>query len=225
MTILLCVVDSIRPVMDKATNTRDSYDTEMLSEHHSLPIRASSAHLRPSADADPLPAIGIIFRVVSGALIIGSMRIRMHSSKVSWLLAAAAAPLSHSLAPVPPVCLGSGFSSSSSSPFSRRAFSPRSIRGGTRAPPAAAAAVPDDPEDPYVWLEAVDAPESLAFARAANEACLAALGDPAAPTAATATYARILAALESEDRIPHATQHGRDAAGRAVVYNFCLFGK
>jgi prolyl oligopeptidase len=74
-----------------------------------------------------------------------------------------------------------------------------------------------DKEDPYIWLEAVDSVESLDFARAANEACLSALGHP---ETTSNTYSRVLAALESDDRIPHASQHGHDNEGNAIVYNF-----
>lgn len=77
---------------------------------------------------------------------------------------------------------------------------------------------PND-DDKYIWLEAVDSKESLDFARSANEACLAALGNPEL-SESTNTYQRILAALESDDRIPHVSQHGYDQDGSAVVYNF-----
>lgn len=71
-------------------------------------------------------------------------------------------------------------------------------------------------EDPYLWLEEVESPEALDFAKAANEACLTALGNPEE----SSTYTRILAALESDDRIPHATQYGHDGDGNAIVFNF-----
>ena len=41
-------------------------------------------------------------------------------------------------------------------------------------------------DDPYLFLEEVESPESLAFANEANEKCLAALGDPSE----TQTYKR-----------------------------------
>lgn len=41
-------------------------------------------------------------------------------------------------------------------------------------------------DDPYLFLEEVESPESLAFATEANEKCLAALGDPSE----TQTYKR-----------------------------------
>ena len=51
-------------------------------------------------------------------------------------------------------------------------------------------------DDPYIFLEEVESEESIAFAKMANEKCLARLGDPSH----TDTYKRVLAALESDDR-------------------------
>ncbi|GKY91272.1 hypothetical protein MPSEU_000099700 [Mayamaea pseudoterrestris] len=73
-----------------------------------------------------------------------------------------------------------------------------------------------DEEDPYIWLEEIDSKDSLDFAKAANDACLSALGNPES----SVSYAKILATLESNDRIPHATQHGHDKDGNAIVFNF-----
>ena len=53
-----------------------------------------------------------------------------------------------------------------------------------------------DVDDPYIYLEEVESEESIAFAKMANEKCLAQLGDPSH----TDTYQRVLAALESDDR-------------------------
>ena len=83
------------------------------------------------------------------------------------------------------------------------------------------------PEDPYLWLEEVESTQSLAFAKDANAKCLAALGDPTASassstnaTHSSGTYAKVLAILESQDRIPHVSQYGTDDQGRAILVNF-----
>ena len=74
-------------------------------------------------------------------------------------------------------------------------------------------------DDPYIWLEDVESAESLAFAKACNDACLASLGDPT--TSTTRTYERVLAVLESEDRIPHVSHYGLDDTdGQPLLYNF-----
>jgi len=73
-------------------------------------------------------------------------------------------------------------------------------------------------EDPYLWLEDVESKESLDFAKAANTACLTALGDPA--TSGTGTYDAVLKVLESNDRIPHVSKLGRDLEGNEILYNF-----
>jgi hypothetical protein len=70
-------------------------------------------------------------------------------------------------------------------------------------------------EDPYLYLEEVESPESLAFATEANEKCLAALGDPSQ----TDTYQRVLAALTSDDRIPHVSMMGYQD-GEMILFNF-----
>lgn len=76
-------------------------------------------------------------------------------------------------------------------------------------------------EDPYLWLEDVESEESLSFARASNEACLKALGNPEKDDKGTGTYKRILAVLESDDRIPHVTQFGvDDENGKEILINF-----
>jgi len=72
-------------------------------------------------------------------------------------------------------------------------------------------------EDPYTWLEEVESDESIAFAKSANEKCLARLGDPSD----TETYKRVLAALESDDRIPHVRLLGyEEGTGDMLLYNF-----
>jgi len=71
-------------------------------------------------------------------------------------------------------------------------------------------------QDPYIWLEDVESEESLDFAKASNAACLQALGDPTKGP----SYDRILAVLESNDRIPHVSQFGFDDDHQAVVFNF-----
>jgi prolyl oligopeptidase len=79
-------------------------------------------------------------------------------------------------------------------------------------------ATPAVVEDPYLWLEEVESKESLDFAVAANEACLKALGNPETGT----TYQRILAVLESEDRIPYATVFGKTENNQdnTILFNF-----
>lgn len=72
-------------------------------------------------------------------------------------------------------------------------------------------------EDPYIYLEEVESEESIAFAKMANEQCLAQLGDPSH----TDTYRRVLAALESDDRIPNVNLLGYDpTSGDMLLYNF-----
>lgn len=73
-------------------------------------------------------------------------------------------------------------------------------------------------EDPYIYLEEVESEESLQFARLANEKCLEALGDPT--KSGTGTYERVLAVLESKDRIPYATKFSRDDNNDDILYNF-----
>jgi len=77
----------------------------------------------------------------------------------------------------------------------------------------------ENEDDPYIWLEDVESEASLTFAKESNAACLEALGDPTA--SATNTYDRILAVLESDDRIPAVSQYGHNSdTGEAVLYNF-----
>ncbi len=73
-------------------------------------------------------------------------------------------------------------------------------------------------QDPYIYLEEVESEESLQFARLANEKCLEALGDPT--KSGTGTYERVLAVLESKDRIPYATKFSRDDNNDDILYNF-----
>jgi len=71
-------------------------------------------------------------------------------------------------------------------------------------------------EDPYLWLEEVESEESLNFAKDANDKCLTELGDPTGGP----TYDRILAVLESKDRIPFATKFGIDENGNEILVNY-----
>lgn len=71
-------------------------------------------------------------------------------------------------------------------------------------------------EDPYLWLEEVESEKALDFAKRANEACLEKLGDPKEGP----TYDRVLAVLESKDRIPYAAKRGLDADGEELLFNF-----
>ena len=108
-----------------------------------------------------------------------------------------------------------------------RRFFASSSSSSTTSLPAASATTPaimSDPipssaevlEDPYVWLEDVESERSLAFAKESNAACLNVLGNPQE----TDTYNRILAVLESDDRIPHASQFGFTDDGTPLLYNF-----
>jgi prolyl oligopeptidase len=72
-------------------------------------------------------------------------------------------------------------------------------------------------EDPYLWLEDVEAPECLEFAKKANDKCLQALGDP--KEASSSSYQKILEVLESKDRIPHVTNYGFDDDGNRILFN------
>lgn len=54
-------------------------------------------------------------------------------------------------------------------------------------------------DDPYLWLEDVESEASLDFAKASNEATLKILGNPED----RGTYQKVLAVLESDDRIPY----------------------
>ncbi|KAL7548433.1 hypothetical protein ACHAWF_011722 [Thalassiosira exigua] len=72
-------------------------------------------------------------------------------------------------------------------------------------------------EDPYAFLEEVESEEAIAFAKEANEKCLKELGDPSE----TETYKRVLAALESDERIPHVRLLGyEEGTGDMLLYNF-----
>ena len=70
-------------------------------------------------------------------------------------------------------------------------------------------------EDPYLWLEDVEAEECLDFARTANQKCLDELGDPSTKS----SYTKILNVLESKDRIPHVTNYGYDSDGNRILFN------
>jgi len=75
-------------------------------------------------------------------------------------------------------------------------------------------------EDLYLWLEEVESEEALNFAKAANEECLTALGNPKKDERATGTYKRILEVLESDARIPYVTKFGTDVDGETILFNF-----
>jgi len=80
-----------------------------------------------------------------------------------------------------------------------------------------------DQEDPYVFLEEVESEESLNFAKSVNSACLEALGDP--KTSGTGTYEKVLAILESDDRIPYVRKYGNNDDGDDVLFNLWKDGK
>jgi prolyl oligopeptidase len=65
--------------------------------------------------------------------------------------------------------------------------------------------------DPHKFLEEVLGEEPLAWVKERNAACIAAIGDPAE----TGDYKRILAILDSKDKIPHIAQ-----IGGGMHYNF-----
>jgi len=71
-------------------------------------------------------------------------------------------------------------------------------------------------DDKFNYLEDVESEESLNFAKASNEKCLEALGDPTT----SETYDRVLACLESDDRIPYAGKMGLNLDGEEIVFNF-----
>ena len=99
----------------------------------------------------------------------------------------------------------------SSSPFSpaSTSFTSSSSISMTTAPPSF------QEEDPYLWLEDVEAEECLDFARKANQKCLDELGDPSTKP----SYQKILNVLESKDRIPHVTNYGYDSDGNRILFN------
>lgn len=74
-----------------------------------------------------------------------------------------------------------------------------------------------DHEDPYLWLEEVESPESLSFAKQANDECLSQLGDP--KTSPSNTYQKVLSVLESNDRIAYVTKYGTSPNGDVMMYN------
>jgi prolyl oligopeptidase len=74
----------------------------------------------------------------------------------------------------------------------------------------------EEQEDPYLWLEEVESERALQFATDSNQACLTALGDPLSGT----TYERVLAVLESNDRIPFVSNIGiNPVTGDRIVLN------
>ena len=72
-------------------------------------------------------------------------------------------------------------------------------------------------EDPYVNLEDAEGAKGIEFAKAANQMCLKALGDPT--ESSSSRYSRILRALESDERIPFVSKMGTDSNGDHVLYN------
>jgi len=75
----------------------------------------------------------------------------------------------------------------------------------------------NDKDDPYLYLEEVESETSLDFAKAANDACLKALGDP--KTSGTGTYEKVLEVLESDDRIPYTRKYGSNDDGDDILFN------
>jgi len=81
-------------------------------------------------------------------------------------------------------------------------------------------------EDPYIYLEDIESEESMEFAKSANAKCLSSLGDP--KLSIDGTYTRILAALDSDERIPYVSVLGyddtattdNDEDGEMLLYNF-----
>lgn len=80
-------------------------------------------------------------------------------------------------------------------------------------------------EDPYIYLEDIESEESMEFAKSANAKCLSSLGDP--KLSIDGTYTRILAALDSDERIPYVSVLGyddtttdNDENGEMLLYNF-----
>ena len=71
--------------------------------------------------------------------------------------------------------------------------------------------------DPYIWLEEVESEKSLDFAKHSNEQCLSQLGDP--KTSKSDTYDKVLAVLESNDRIAYASKYGTNPNGETIMYN------
>ena len=62
-------------------------------------------------------------------------------------------------------------------------------------------------EDPHKFLEDVLGEEPMAWVKERNAACIAALGDPTE----TERYRRILAILDSKDKIPGINQIGDES--------------
>jgi prolyl oligopeptidase len=81
-------------------------------------------------------------------------------------------------------------------------------------------------EDTYIYLEDIESEESMEFAKSANAKCLSSLGDP--KLSIDGTYTRILAALNSDERIPYVSVLGyddttttdNDENGEMLLYNF-----
>lgn len=91
-------------------------------------------------------------------------------------------------------------------------FVPCSARKMASAPTPIA----DPGIDQFMYLEDVESEASLNFAKSANEKCLAELGNPMS----SSTYDRVLAVLESDDRIPYAGKMGYNSDGEEIVFNF-----
>lgn len=112
----------------------------------------------------------------------------------------------YSLRPVQPFCLALwSFVPSTIHTISRRAMS---IPTSDSAPS----------DDPYIWLEDVESERALDFAKVSNAKCLQALGNP--EESENGSYERILAVLESNDRIPSVSQYGVNEQNESVLFNF-----
>ena len=70
--------------------------------------------------------------------------------------------------------------------------------------------------DPHKFLEDVLGDESMAWVKERNDACIAAIGDPTK----TKDYERILAILDSKDKIPAINQIGTPETSNGYWYNF-----
>ena len=70
--------------------------------------------------------------------------------------------------------------------------------------------------DPHKFLEDVLGEDSMAWVKERNDACIAAIGDPTK----TEDYDRILAILDSKDKIPAINQIGTPETSNGYWYNF-----
>ncbi len=75
----------------------------------------------------------------------------------------------------------------------------------------------EEETDPYLFLEDVEGDKAMEYVLDANQRSLAALGDPKE----SPTYERVLAFLESNDRIPYVRRYGQDQeTGETILFNF-----